>query len=427
MRILFLGATGFLGRELAADLARRGHEVVPAIRTPSRVEALALQPAVVVDLNRDITPEAWIPRLAGIDAVVNCAGVLHGSRKQSTASIHRDAPIALFRACERTGVRRVVQISAISANPEAGTAYALTKRAADDFLRGSELDWVVLRPSLVHGHGAHGGTALFRAMAALPFAIPVPGPGQQEFQPIHIDDLARVLALALETDRLVHKTIDPVGPEVITLATILRDYRRWLGFGPAPALTVPPAIVRMATAIGTRLGATVNDTALAQLQHGNTGEYGTFARATGIEASGWRTALAAHPAHEQDRWHARLYFVRPLLRYALAVLWLASGITGLLDLRGWGVLLISELPIRMGTALFALAVACIADMVVAVLLMRRWRPRRLALIQVVLVAGYTVAATALFPSLWLEPLGPLLKNVPVLAAILAWAAIEEES
>jgi hypothetical protein len=192
-------------------------------------------------------------------------------------------------------------------------------------------------------------------------------------------------------------------------------------------VSMPPALVQIAAFIGTRMGTTINDTALAQLRHGNTGDYETFARQTGIEAIGWKRALSTHPAQQQDRWHARLYFVGPLLRYALAILWLASGITGLLDLRGWGVLLISRLPIGMGTALFGLAVACVTDLLVAVLLVRRWRPRRLALIQLALVVGYTAAATALFPSLWLEPLGPLLKNLPILAAILAWASIEDES
>jgi uncharacterized protein YbjT (DUF2867 family) len=427
MRVLFLGASGFLGRELAAALAQRGHEIVPAVRTPSRVAAMSFRPAVIIDLNRDTSPEAWMPRLAGIDAVINCAGILQGSRRQSIASIHRDAPIALFRACERSGVRRVVQVSAISADPGAGTAYALTKRAADDFLRATALDWVVVRPSLVHARGAHGGTALFRAMAALPFAIPVPGDGAQAFQPIYIDDLARVLALSIETDRLVHKTIDPVGPEVVTLAAILRDYRSWLGLPAAPTVSVPFAIVRTAAAFGSRLGGPINDTSLAQLRHGNTGDYEAFHRQAGVDAAGWKASLATHPAHEQDLWHARLYFARPVLRYTLAILWLASGITGLLDLRGWGVLLISQLPIRMGTALSVLAAACIVDLIVALLVVRRWRPRRLALIQLGLVAGYTAVATVLFPSLWLEPLGPLLKNLPILAAILAWAAIEDES
>ena len=427
MRVLFLGASGFLGRELAAALAQRGHEIVPAVRTASRVAALSLQPAVIVDLNQDTSPEAWIPRLAGIDAVINCAGILQGSGKQSIVSIHRDAPIALFKACERAGVRRVVQVSAISANAGAGTAYALTKRAADDFLRATTLDWVVVRPSLVHARAAEGGTALFRAMAALPFAIPVPGDGSQAFQPIFVDDLARVLALSIETDRLVHRTVDPVGPEVVTLGAILRDYRGWLGLPAARTVSMPPALVRMAAALGSRLGSPINDTSLAQLRYGNTGDYEAFHRETGIDAAGWNASLAAHPAHEQDRWHARLYFARPVLRYTLAILWLASGITGLLDLRGWGVLLISQLPIRMGTALSVLAAACIVDMIVALLVLRRWRPRRLALIQLALVAGYTAVATILFPSLWLEPLGPLLKNLPILAAIVAWAAVEDES
>jgi uncharacterized protein YbjT (DUF2867 family) len=66
------------------------------------------------------------------------------------------------------GVRRVVQVSAISAEPAAGTAYAATKHAADEHLRSTGLEWTILRPSLVVARGAYGGTALFRGMAALP-------------------------------------------------------------------------------------------------------------------------------------------------------------------------------------------------------------------------------------------------------------------
>jgi len=123
--------------------------------------------------------------------------------------------------------------------------------------------------------------------------------------------------------------------------------------------------------------------------------------------------------------HALFLRVKQLLRYSLAIFWLVSAITGLLDLRGWSVLLVSHLPIRIGTALFVLASACIANVVVAFLVFRAWRPRRLAGIQFCLVLGYTAIATILFPSLWMEPLGPLLKNVPILAAILAWGALEE--
>jgi len=116
---------------------------------------------------------------------------------------------------------------------------------------------------------------------------------------------------------------------------------------------------------------------------------------------------------------------RPLLRYALAIFWIGSAVTGMLDLRGWGVLLVNQLSIGMGVALSVVGAACVVNAVVALFVFRAWKPRRLATAQFFLVLAYTAIATLLFPSLWLEPLGPLLKNVPILAAIVAWGALEE--
>ena len=426
MRILLVGASGFIGRELFAALSRRGHAVVPAVRRVEASPPFGSEAPIAIDLNRDMTVEAWLPRLAGIDAVVNCAGILQGTRSQSIEAIHAHSPIALFRACERAGVRRVVQISAISAERAAGTDYAVTKLAADDHLRASRLDWVVVRPSLVIARGAYGGTALFRGLAALPFAVPVPGDGAQSFQPIHVDDVASVVVQALETDALLRKTIDPVGPDVVPLRTLLADYRRWLGFAPARVVSVPASVVSIATRIGDRLGGPINSTSLAQLEHGNTGDHAAFRAATGIDAAGWTEMLASRPAHTQDRWHSRLYFVRPLLRYSLALLWLVSGFAGLFALREWSLVLAMRIHVPVLAAGTALVVACLLDLVLAVLLARRWRPRRLALVQVLVICGYTAVATLLWPSLWSEALGPLLKNLPVLAAVLALGAIEEE-
>ena len=426
MRILLLGAAGFIGRELFAALSARGHRVVPAVRDSSAAPAFSVERPVAVDLNRDTRPEAWLPRLAGIDAVVNCAGILQGTRTQSIAAIHRDAPIALFKACEAAGVRRVVQVSAISAERAAGTEYAATKLAADDFLRGTSLEWAVVRPSLVYMRGAYGGTALFRAMAATPFAITVPGDGSQQFQPVHVDDVTRVVLLALESDRLVRQTVDPVGSQPIALRAILEDYRRWLGLAPARVIHAPMTLVRFACAVGDRIGGPLNTTALRQLEHGNTGDVEAFTRATGIVPREWKAALAAEPAHLQDRWHARIYFVRPILRFTLAFLWLISAVAGVLELRGWAVLLASQTPLAFGTALCILGLACLVDVAVALLILRRWKPPALAAAQVALIAAYSAVATLLWPSLWLEPLGPLFKNVPIAAAALALGAIEEE-
>src|SRR4051812_35112412 len=134
-----------------------------------------------------------------------------------------------------------------------------------------------------------------------------------------------------------------------------------------------------------------------------------------IQAPGGRAATSATRRMMQ----APFLRARPLLRYALALFWIVSAITGLLDLRGWSVLLVSQLPIGMGIALALLGTACLVDAVVAILLFRAWRPRRLAALQLVLILVYTAIATILFPSLWMEPLGPLLKSIPIAAAIVA--------
>ena len=426
MRILLIGASGFIGRELFAALEERGHRVVAAVRNPAAAPRFAREAPITIDLNQDTTVDSWIPRLDGIDAVVNCAGILQGTRGQSIDAIHDLAPAALFAACERVGVRRVVQLSAISADRDAGTAYAATKLAADDKLRASPLDWVVLRPSLVHARGAYGGTSAFRALAAYPFAIPVPGAGTQQFQPIWIDDLARVVALALETDTLVRKTIDPVGPDAVTLRDILIDYRKWLGFGRAPVVHVPMGMVRIGARLGDVFGGPFNSTALAQLEHGNTGDAAAFTQATGISATGWKASLAAHPAHAQDRWHARIYLIRPLLRASLVFLWLAAAVVGLFAVGGWASTLSAALDIAPLGAGIALVIACFMDLAIAVLLAVRWKPRRLALLQVLLIGAYTAIATVLWPGLWAEALGPLVKNIPIAVAALALGAIEEE-
>ncbi len=431
MHVLLTGANGFIGRHLLARLTAAGHRVVPAVRRPAEADRLLPAPpaSIAVDLNRDTRVEDWLPRLAGIDAVVNCAGVLQGRRGQSIAAIHDAAPRALFAACARAGVRRVVQISAISAEAAAGTDYARTKRAADEALMATDraaLDWVILRPSLVYGAGAFGGTALFRALAALPFAIPVPGNGRQVFQPIHLDDLAATVLRALEDPALRHRVLDPVGPDRLTLTEILVDLRRWLGFAPAPAVVaVPMPLIRLAARLGDVLGGPVNRTALRQMQHGNAGDPAPFVAATGIRPRRWRDALLAAPASAQDRWHARLYFVRPLLRWSLAALWIGSGVVGLLqpaEVTRW---VLGALGLPEGAAFLGWA-ACLADIALGLALLARWRPGLVAALQCALVGAYTLGLGLALPGLWADPFGPLLKNLPILAAILALAAIETD-
>lgn len=427
MRVFLTGANGFIGSALLTALLAAGHDVVAAVRRP---EALRRRfpnlVALEADLNRLLRARDWAPLIAGCDAVVNCAGILQSRRGQSVARIHDQAPRALFEAAQATGIAKVVQISAVSV--EAKTAYAASKKAADDHLMGLDLDWVVLRPSLVYSaDGSYGGTSLLRAQASAPFALPVVGNGDQAFQPIARSDLARLVVLAVEGDRLDRKVLEPCGPERLTVADIVIRLRAWLGLAPVPLLRVPLPLVRIACRLGDWFSnGPVTTTALVQLLHGNTADYDSYRAGGGLEARPMAAVLAARPAQSQDLWHARLTLLRPLLRVVLILLWLISGLYGLLLPAAAVLAPIAALGLPEAWALFGARAFGLLDLAIAGLLLFRVRPRATGLLQLSLVAGYTLLLTATAPSLWLEPLGPLLKNLPVLALIACWMVLEEE-
>ncbi|TWT14851.1 NAD(P)H-binding protein [Reyranella sp. CPCC 100927] len=430
MRILLTGANGFIGSHLLAGLQARGHQVVAAVRDP---EALRRRfpnaTSIACDFNRDSRPKAWLPRLAGIDAVINCAGVLHDRRGQVMSQIHADTPIALFDACVAAGVRKVIQISAVSAVADVPTAYAQTKRRADEHLLSLPLEATVLRPSLIYGPTSYGGMTTLRSLAASPLVVPLVGDGSASFRPMHVDDLVETVDRVLGTDRQAGRILEPVGPDRLSLRDVIGRLRRWLGLRPARFLALPVPLVRVTARIADLFGGgPMGSASLNQLLAGNAGSQpdGRFAAEIGFQPRTMDDALARQPAGTQDLWHARLALLRPAVRAALAALWLLSGILGwFAPPEAWRDLSAMLDRLSMPVALLANAF-CALDVVIGLLVLFRWRPALLAAFQVIVVAGYTIVLSLLVPALWLHPFGPLLKNLPILALIAVWAVLERE-
>src|SRR5574343_284391 len=98
MHILLTGATGFIGQTLPAALRAAGHQVHAGV-SPRGAQAKLQPDQVPMDFARDTTPEAWLPRLQGMDAVVNAVGVLRDSAARPIDAVHQHTPCALFQAC----------------------------------------------------------------------------------------------------------------------------------------------------------------------------------------------------------------------------------------------------------------------------------------------------------------------------------------
>lgn len=422
MRILLLGAGGFIGQHILADLLAAGHNVIGVARaTASLTDAFPEASFLSVDLARAIRPDDWNSHVAGIDVIVNAAGLLRG---RDMDAVHVAMPKALHEAAKQAGVKRVVLISAISARADVATDYAQSKLAGEVALRASASDWTILRPSLVYGDGSYGGTSLLRGLAGLPLAIPIPGNGAYAFTPLHVVDLAHVVRLACEGKVPPRQTLEPVGPETLTLRQLLARYRAWLGFGTARFITVPIPVMRLIGRIGDWLGdGPISTNSLEQMVAGNSGDSAAFAQAIGFMPRSIATAFRDRPAQVQDRWHARLFFLAPALQAVLILMWLASAWLGLFHGTAQTDQLVKALgapaewsrPLQLGSSLL--------DIAIAVQLLLDRSVARVALVQLAVVAGYTVVIGTVLPALWLDPLGPLLKNLPIMLAIAIYGVI----
>jgi uncharacterized protein YbjT (DUF2867 family) len=372
----------------------------------------------------DTGKAVWIERLTGFDAVVNCAGVLQRGPGVDPERIHHLGPAALFDACSDLGLRKVIQISAISAREGVATEYAETKCRGDAHLMALELDWVILKPSLLIARGSYGGTSLIRALAALPGVVLLPGKGDQTFQPLHLEDLGRALVKLVGEDRFSKIVLEPSGPVTLSLKEILMLYRSWLGLGKAIAIEVPLPLVRLACRVGDLIGGgALRSTSLDQILQGNAGDSQRFQEAVGFRPRSLGESLQREASDVQDRWHAQLYFLAALATFALAATWILSGLTGLLLLPEVAERVAARLGLYGGAAQVASTASCLMDIAVGLWVASRLRPGCCAVVQVAIVAAYTLLLGIAIPELWSDPFGPLLKNLPMLALIPVWAVL----
>lgn len=250
MDVFVAGGTGFVGRRLCRELARRGHDVTAASRSPSGIDLPDAVETVAVDvaLPHNAGSDAIGDAVAGHDAVVNLVALpSHRTPREGThESVHLGGTRALLEAAEATDVERFVQVSALGADGDVDTAYFRAKRRAEALVRESALDWIVYRPSVVFGEGC----AFFRFLRRMipPVVAPLPGGGRLQLHPIWVGDLVAMLADGLEDDSHVGNTYDLSGPEPLAFHEIVRAV-----CGTRYVIPVPMPVARVGFALAERV------------------------------------------------------------------------------------------------------------------------------------------------------------------------------
>ena len=200
MRVTVFGGAGFVGRYIVKRLAAAGAGVRVACRDPERAKFLKPAGGVgqVVPVQANLRyPESVRAAVDGVDAVVNCVGVLASRGAQSFAAIHAAGAGAVASACAGAGVGRLVHISAIGADAASTAAYARSKAAGEAAMRAAFPDAAILRPSLVIGPEDDFFNR-FALMARLLPALPLIGGGLTRFQPAYVGDVADAAIAALD-------------------------------------------------------------------------------------------------------------------------------------------------------------------------------------------------------------------------------------
>ncbi|MFM8584968.1 MAG: complex I NDUFA9 subunit family protein [Gammaproteobacteria bacterium] len=245
--ITVLGGTGFVGSALVARLATAGHRLRLPSRNPHAARHLAVLPNVE-RIRADVhDPEALRKVVAGSEVVINLVGILNekGRSGRGFNLAHAELTRKTIAACIETGVSRYLHMSALGANDGGPSHYLRSKGIAERHVRAApaSLDWTIFRPSVIFGRG---DSLLNRFAGLLHLSggfIPL-ARAEAKFSPVWIDDVVSSFESALLGGATSRQSYDLCGPEVITLADLVRYTGSLAGTG-AHVIALPDVIGRL--------------------------------------------------------------------------------------------------------------------------------------------------------------------------------------
>lgn len=228
MRIVTIGGSGFLGHHVALSLADHGHVNTVLTRQPAQRGPLRLVPGVTLARADVHDADTLARQLEGADAVVSMAGILNEKGRDGAGfrRVHVELVDGIVKACQATGVQRVLHVSALGAG-QGESHYQRSKGEAEAMLANSGLDVTVFQPSVIFGIG-DGFFNRFAALLRLAPVLPLACPGSR-LQPVWARDVGAAMALALERPGAIGATWELGGPQVYTLRELVEWTARALG------------------------------------------------------------------------------------------------------------------------------------------------------------------------------------------------------
>jgi len=217
MKIAITGGTGFVGRHLARHLLSLGHQPILLARGRD-VRYPPVAPVIQTDLaDSRLVAEA----IRGCQAIAHCAGINREIGLQTYDRVHVNGTRNVIEAARLAGVSRLLLLSFLRARPDCGSPYHESKFQAEELVRGSGLDFTVLKAGMIYGRGDHMLDHLSHMLFTVPVFLTV-GLREEPIRPVAVRDVTRVITAALTAGRLSRQTVFVLGPETLLLSEAVR-------------------------------------------------------------------------------------------------------------------------------------------------------------------------------------------------------------
>lgn len=226
-QILMIGGAGFVGQALASEFAKRHQRVLIPTRQKKGLDNLKTNPFVQLQQVSDYSDETLekCMRSLGPDGVViNLAGILHDRQGKPYGpgfrATHVDLTQRIVKAMHQVGLKRYLHMSALGASSNGPSMYSRSKGDAEQIVRDSGLEWTIFRPSVIFGADDQFINLFGRLQKFAPI-MPLAG-ASVRFQPVAVQDVAKVFVKSIEMPQTINQTYDLGGPKIYTLADLVR-------------------------------------------------------------------------------------------------------------------------------------------------------------------------------------------------------------
>ncbi len=240
--VLVIGGSGFVGRYVVNRLVNACHRVVVPTRRRENARHLILLPTVDV-VEADAFDAPTLARLAAdAQVVINLVGILNETGKETFARLHVELARRVVDACRGAGIRRLLHMSALNADPTGPSRYQRSKGEAEALVVASGLDWTIFEPSVIFGREDHFLNLFAKLARHLP-VLALAG-AQTRFQPVYVGDVAECFARALDLPATIRERYPLCGPEIYTLRELVAFVSRVTG-NERPIVALGPALSRL--------------------------------------------------------------------------------------------------------------------------------------------------------------------------------------